>query len=70
MDQRITITISPESNASCVGCCLLRGVRSAPCLAGFQPEYRVGDVTRPQQCRDAAETSELISLWLAQQHKE
>lgn len=63
-DQKIVITIHPASPESCVGCELLRGIRSAPCLAGFHPGYEIGQVARPQQCREATETSKLIALHL------
>jgi hypothetical protein len=64
-EQRIVMTITPESDQSCRGCQLLKGINVAQCQAGFSPRFEgLIEVIRPQECRTAVETVNLISTYL------
>jgi len=62
--QRVVVEINPESDESCRGCQLLKGLNTLQCLAGFLPRLEWPKTVRPQACLDAVESVRLSKLFL------
>jgi hypothetical protein len=64
MDQRLVITVNPESDELCGGCHLLKGINVAECQAGFVPRFEGRKTIRPPECCEAVKTLALMLIHL------